>query len=245
MRAVIRIGAVISAVAILGAISFAQQPGRNSFLTVSAKTTDELIAQVRSNPNIRDSYERHFQMNESQLVTYLRTLRPVRLNREGVYTVYSVPPGGELKAHTQRLRKGELVFMDPNGQPILRARCGNPLVGAPPGVVPEEELSAVPVPEMREMAVPTAEVVPNVALALQPAPPVIPEEVIATPATQPISTVTSAHAQGIPLLPLLALPALVATTHNGGGGNPVPEPATMVALAIGAGTLIARKRRGR
>jgi hypothetical protein len=102
-----------------------------------------------------------------------------------------VPPGGELKAHSQRLKKGELVFADMNGTPILRARCGNPLVGAPPGVTPEAEVSG-PNAEMKPMETPVSEVVPTMPLALAPAPPVVPEEVAITPAPPaPVETVAS------------------------------------------------------
>ena len=239
MRAVIRFGAVIGVVAVLSAVSLAQHPGRNSFLVTSAHTTSELVREVQENSTIRDSYERHFQMSEAQLYTYLRTLHPVRLDEDQVFTIYSVPPGGELKAHTQRLKKGELVFADMNGKPILRARCGNPLVGAPPGVVPEAVASG-PNAEVKPLETPVSEVTPNVPLAMMPAPPVVPEEVAVTPApAQPIATVTSSP---LPILPLLALPIVGGSVH-GGGGAPVPEPTTMVALAAGASVLLARRRK--
>ena len=238
MRAVIRFGAVIGVVAALCAVGLAQHPGRNSFLVTSAHTTSELVQQVQENSTIRDSYERHFQMTETQLYTYLRTLHPVRLDQDQVFTIYSVPPGGELKAHTQRLKKGELVFADMNGTPILRARCGNPLVGGPTGVVPQEELSG-PNAEMKPMETPVATLIPAESVALAPAPPVVPEEVVlATPPPTPVTTVAS---QSLPILPLLALPIIGGSVHGGGGGA-VPEPTTMFALATGAGVLIARRR---
>ena len=238
MRAVIRFGAVIGVVAALCAVGFAQHPGRNSFLVESARSTNELIEQVKSNSTIRDSYERHFQMTESQLYTYLRTLHPMRLEQDQVFTIYSVPPGGELKAHTQRLKKGELVFVDMNGTPILRARCGNPLVGAPPGVVPQEELSG-PNAEMKPMETPVSTFIPAESVAVVPAPPVVPEEVVlATPPPTPVTTVAS---QSLPIFPLLALPIIGGSVHGGGGGA-VPEPTTMFALATGASVLIARRR---
>ena len=242
MKAVIRLGAVIGAIAALTAMSAAQHPGRNSFLNESVRSTDQLIAEVKADPDIRDSYERHFQMSDAQLYSYLRTLHPMRLEHDEVFTIYSVPPGGELKAHTQRLRKGELVFVDMNGKPILRARCGNPLVGAPPGVIPEAEAQGTP-PEMKEMPVPTAEVVPTIPLVLQPAPPVVPEVAVMP---SPPTTVTTTAAQPLPLLPLLALPIIGGSSHGGNGGNvtpPVPEPMSMLGLALGAGTLLARRRR--
>lgn len=239
MKAVIRLGTAIGLATMLCAISMAQHPGRNAFLLDSARSTRDLISQVSSNAEVRDSYQRHFQMSQSQLITYLRTLRPMRLERDQVFTIYSVPPGGELKAHQQRLRKGELVFVDMNGTPILRARCGNPLVGAPPGVVPEEEVAFTP-PTMHSMEVPMAEAVPGIPLAVQPAPPMVPELVAVTP-QPPVEVVT--HSQSLPLLPLLALP-IIGSSH-GGGSSPVPEPATMVALAAGVGTLMARRRRSR
>jgi hypothetical protein len=240
MKAVFRIGAMIGAVAALSAMGMAQHPGRNSFLNESVRSTDQLIAEVKGDPQIRDSYERHFQMSEDQLYTYLRTLHPMRLQRDDVFTIYSIPPGGELKAHTQRLRKGELVFVDMNGKPILRARCGNPLVGAPPGAIPQEDVSGTPT-GMVPMSVPEAALVPTIPLALQPAPPTVPEVAVMPPTVTPVVTTA---AQGIPLLPLLALPIIGGSVHGGGGGGftPVPEPMTMVALATGVGTLIARRR---
>ena len=240
MRAVIRFGAVIGVVAAMSVVALAQHPGRNSFLVVSAHSTTELIQQVRENANIRDSYERHFQMTESQLYTYLRTLHPVRLETDQVFTVYSVPPGGELKAHTQRLKKGELVFADMNGKPILRARCGNPLVGGPTGIVPQEDLAG-PNAEMKTMDVPVAETVPNMPLAMTTAPPIVPEEVAITPV--PPTPVTTVASQSLPIWPLLALPIVGGSSHGGGGA--VPEPTTMVALAAGASALIARRRRNK
>jgi len=238
MRAVIRFGAAIGVIAAMSVAAWAQHPGRNSFLVVSAHSTSELVQQVQQNSTIRDSYERHFQMSDSQLYAYLRTLHPVRLDSDQVFTVYSVPPGGELKAHTQRLKKGELVFADMNGNPILRARCGNPLVGSPTGVVPQEELSG-PSADMKNIDVPVAESIISTPLALAPAPPVIPEEVVVT-MPPPVTTVASQPL--LPLLPLLALP-IVGQSHGGGGGAPVPEPTTMIALAAGASALMARRRK--
>lgn len=239
MKAVFRFGAMIGVFAALTAMSMAQHPGRNSFLNESVRTTDQLIAEVKADPNIRDSYERHFQMSEDQLYTYLRTLHPMRLQHDDVFTIYSIPPGGELKAHTQRLRKGELVFADMNGNPILRARCGNPLVGAPPGTIPEESVTGGPTGEV-PMSVPQAELVPTIPLALAPAPPVVPEVAVVTPVVTPVVTTTAA--QGLPLLPLLALPIIGGSTHGGSGNTPVPEPMTMLALATGVGALMARRR---
>lgn len=239
MKAVFRFGAMIGVFAALTAMSMAQHPGRNSFLNESVHTTDQLIAEVKADPNIRDSYERHFQMSEDQLYTYLRTLHPMRLQHDDIFTIYSIPPGGELKAHTQRLHKGELVFADMNGNPILRARCGNPLVGAPPGVIPEESVSGSP-SGMVPMSVPEAELVPTIPLALAPAPPVVPEVAVVPPVATPVVTTTAA--QALPLLPLLALPIIGGSTHGGSGSTPVPEPMTMAALAIGVGGLMARRR---
>jgi hypothetical protein len=239
MKAVFRFGAMIGVFAALTAMSMAQHPGRNSFLNESVRTTDQLIAEVKSDPDIRDSYERHFQMSEDQLYTYLRTLHPMRLEHDDIFTIYSIPPGGELKAHTQRLHKGELVFVDMNGKPILRARCGNPLVGAPPGVIPEESVTGGP-SAMVPMTVPQAELVPTIPLSLQPAPPTVPEVAVVPPTITPVVTTTAS--QRLPLLPLLALPIIGGSTHGGGGGGVVPEPMTMAALALGAGTLMAKRR---
>ena len=246
MKAVFRFGAVTGVVAALCGVALAQYPGRNSFLIESARTTSQLVEEVQGNSVIRDSYERHFQMTEDQLYSYLRTLHPMRLPEDEVFTIYSVPPGGELKAHTQRLKKGELVFADMNNTPILRARCGNPLVGAPPGVIPEAEASG-PNAGVKPADVPEAEISPSTPLALAPAPPIVPEEVVLTPPPPQAPIITTANQSVLPILPLLALPIVGGSTNGGSKppSNPTPEPTTMVALAAGGSVLMARRRKAK
>jgi hypothetical protein len=243
MRLLIRSGALLAAVGALVCLSVAQNPGRNAFLETSVRTTDQLVSQVRANKNIRDAYMRHFAMGEQELYVYLRTLRPVRLDDASVYTIYSVPPGGELKAHDERLKKGELVFVNAEGRPVLRARCGNPLVRETIAYLPQPEVVAS-APVARPLTVADTEMVPVLPVALAPAPPVVPEEVLVE--AQPIAPVTTA-AQGFPLPALLALPLLGGSFEGGGGGGdnppPIPEPATIFGVAMGAGALAARRMR--
>ena len=109
--------------AVAGFASFAQaRPDLNAFIDKSVRTTPELVSHVRSNSEVRDRYMRHFAMTGSEVVSYLKTLHPATLQSDGIYRVYSVPVGGVLKAHTEKLKKGQKVFSTADGTPVGAGR---------------------------------------------------------------------------------------------------------------------------
>ena len=240
------------------------RPDLNAFVNRKVSNTSTLVAHVKADPEVADRYERHFSMNRQELVSYLQTLHAGKLQREGVYTVYSVPDGGRVKMHIERLKKGAPMFLDASGRPILVVKCGNPVVLGPARVRRGNPLVAAPTGKdtTRTMALLTprdaAAVEPTDLVALVPE---VPEPILpnvapiepAAPGTA-IATTTAniasvpAVATGGHAFPYAALLPLgfLGFIHHGGGGdnvNPVPEPATVVIMGLGLVGVATRRRR--
>jgi hypothetical protein len=228
-------------------------PGRNAFLLFTPSSKQELISQFDTHPTVRDKYLRHFAMTAPELRAYFQTLKLKPLTYTGTYTVYSVPNTGEVAMHLETLNAGERVFVDPAGTPILRARCGNPLARGPVNPTSPNSLQAsvmgTPVDIQSPMDVPT--VAQNEVALSQPGIPTLPElppAVTTPPTTTPTVTTpppTTGHSNEFFALPVLMGGGALFGGHGSGSGGraPVPEPATMLALTIGAaGILKARKR---
>jgi hypothetical protein len=190
-------------------------------------------------------------MSEAELVTYFNQLELQPLRQTGLFTIYGVPDNGRIHSRIGRIRKGELVFVNAQGQPILYARCGNPLTRGPAMVTTPNDLVArlveEPQEEVREVVVPNveAESVEEeiVAEIAEPTIPELVEEAVVTTTESAIPVAGSAFSPWF--LPLLGLPFL---GGGGGGGdvnNPIPEPTTMLILGAGAAALIRRRKAGR
>jgi hypothetical protein len=197
-------------------------------------------------------------MDRPTLLWFLGGLHRGRLKQDGVFTIYSVPQGGRLKMHVGRIRRGEAMFFNRWEQPTLVAKCGNPVVLGPshpqkgnPGANPPQEEA-----ESREMELALSKLAePEPTLVLEPSLP--PTEVaVAATATyvnpEPIGTdvvpiTVTGWDGGSFLVPLGFLGSVVATRPTEGRlpgkSMPVPEPATMLILAAGAGMF--RRRRSR
>jgi len=76
---------------------------------------------------------RHFRMERVSLLKYFATLHADHLYLSHQYVVYSVPMSGTLNAHLQKLKRFDRVFETPDGIPVLRCICGNPLTLGPNG----------------------------------------------------------------------------------------------------------------
>ncbi len=228
---------VVPALISLGAIAFGGRPARNSFLNHSVSSVQQLVQQIKRDPQVRDRYERHFAMDEDQLVAYIGDLHRSKLSREGNYTIYSVPEGGVVTMHSEKLSRGEPIFANKEGAGILRLKCGNPLTLGPnrpavvsttPELAPQEIAEIHPIAEgagaspvaMITPVAPTVGELPEVALAT--APPIT--------GTAPIPLIGGASS-----FPLLGLLPLIGFAHGGGlspsAPPPVPEPASLAALA--------------
>src|SRR5579871_4724903 len=126
---------ILAGLAFTAMSAFGQsRPPTNSYLDTRVNTTAELLHEVESDKEVMDRYQRHFAMDRDQVVAYLSGLRVSKLDKDGVYTVYGVPhSSGDFHAHLRLLKKGEPVFVDAGGTPVLQLVCGNPLLlGLPP-----------------------------------------------------------------------------------------------------------------
>lgn len=242
----LRAGGIV-AICLISACALAQRVAPNSFIDHRVSTVSQLVSETKNNPDVMDRFKRHFAMSDEQVISYLGSLHLSRLRESAVYTVYSVPSTGYVKAHSERLAAGTAVFSDMNGTPILLVKCGNPISKGPNNPV---ELATVrPRPALAPMheEAPVGEVAPAppVYAAAPPEAPVLAPLPI-TPAP-PVTRTAQVAPGGIGPWPLLLLP--LAFIHNGGGEEhhkqPVPEPTTIIALGAGAAALIARKRRSK
>lgn len=234
------------------------RPERNSYLNRPAKSVAQLLDQIRRDPEVADRFMRHFAMTKNQVIAFFSTLRVARLPREGVYEMYSVPVGGGLKMRKFRLRKGELVFVDRSGMPILRLRCGNPLTLGPNQPRPlSPDNVGKPHVLKSDVEVPTSTT--PVELVTTPIPPDVPTELAVPPTRPPFVTppsvvtpppTVSARVPPTATSPLAggAIAGLGAIAYfvgkKGGGGQnpPVPEPATLVLVGAAAAGVIRRRR---
>jgi hypothetical protein len=229
------------------------RPERNAFVNKKVATVSQLIAQIRSDPQVRDRYMRHFAMSQDELIEYLSSLHPAQLEQGGSYTVYSVPEDGAVKVRTAALKKGERVFSDRSGTPVLLARCGNPLTLGPsqPEAINDLQplLISNPSTDMRELHVVPDSMPEDTLVAVMP-PSVGEIPVITTPPPTGGGDIPIAPPSGggIGLGPLGLLGALggaALINTGGGGGSAVPEPMTMLVLAGGFAGVLAKARRKR
>jgi hypothetical protein len=190
---------------------------------------------------------RHFAMNEEDLIAYLSSLRAAKLAQSGTYQIYSIPPDGAVKEHTGVVKKGEAIFVDKEGNPVLLCRCGNPLTRGP--AQPEAEnmlqpfVTNIPITELRETNVVAESVPADTTFAV--VPPGVAEvpPIVVPPATGTSNIPIASGGGGGGFLPLLAALGGAALIPSGGGGHgAVPEPMSMIAMATGLTALALRRR---
>lgn len=232
------------------------RPEPNAFLNRPANSLQAVIRQIETDPEVADRFVRHFGMSRDAVVDYFRTLRTDQLREAGVYRVYNAQPNGEIQWRMLRLRAGTVVYVDASGQPILKANCANPMVTGTDrlqGDMAAPATAMAATATMLEMAVQAEGEALWAVSVMQPQMPVVEEEGIFD-VEVPLTTVTEiaggspAGLGGFAGLPLLGLGGFLLGGSNGGGvvpivTDPIPEPATVVALALGAGLLATRRRR--
>ena len=244
---------LVAALAVTLVATATARPEANAFINRPANTVPELIAQMKSDPVVMDRFMRHFSMTRSEVLAYVGSLRLGVIPKGGAYSVYSVPEGGRIRVHTSYFKAGTPAFVDANGRPILRIKCGNPFVRGPkyvaslgtPGPADVEDMNLRPIEDTMAIATPPE---PSDTFAPQ-------EYTELTPGVEPPTSelpVTPAFPttdpQPINLAPLAALAGLGAAFSFGGSGGdstptPVPEPATLLALGAGAAAIAARRKK--
>jgi len=227
---------IIGGCALLVASAFAR-PDLNAFLNKKVDTTSELVTQAKRDPQVMDRYMRHFGMSRSEVLDYLASLHPDTIKETGVYAIYSVPEGGKIKMHIQKLEKGNKIFASNDGIPQLILLCGNPLSLGPKHVV---ALNKTPVTtEVNYADEIPPEVVTDVNTDFEPVAMVEPAPyALVTTSTPPIPILSSGG--GFNPLPL-ALGGL--GFINRGGSSPTPEPMTMIAFGTGIAFLVKKRRK--
>lgn len=253
---------ILAAVAALPGMALATAPDgrpvRNSFIDRPVADARDLVRQVRADPVVADRYERHFSMDRAAVLRFLGTLHRARLARAGTFTIYSVPTDGHIKMHVGRIPKGEPMFMDRAGRPVLVVRCGNPVVLGP-SYRAHAPMTIGDLSSVRTLDLPMADALDRVPLALVPGTPES-EILNATslaiagepaPETQALAreillSPKSSGLEGLSLmLPILGF--LGGHGSHAGSGSvtppPVPEPAPFLALAGGVAALARRRRK--
>lgn len=239
----------------LGCTIALARPDRNAFLNQKATSVAQLINQARRDPEVMDRYRRHFAMTDREVVAYFSGLRLARLTAAGAYNVYSVPPGGYIKVHVQKLRLGTPVFADTFGNPILIVKCGNPLTQGPKS--PQAHNDPDPVAklrprteELRELGTEQQDFLEfGELVAMTPedvAQPSEPNDEIVTTQQSPIPIIPAGGPIGGWLLGLLGGGLIIGGGggDDGGGETVVPEPTTLGVIAVaGAGMLLRRRTR--
>lgn len=249
MKAVFLFAAILVA-----ALGYGQRPERNSFLNEKVTSVRSLIHQFDTDPVVRDRFRRHYAMSDDEIRSYFSTLRLAKLKKPGIYRVFGVPETGAIHATMQKLRKGSVLLVELDGTPAMRLYCGNPMTLGPADATSPNVMDAEVLPRrrvtMRELEAPevpaSADFGPNP--EMEPTVGPVPDHPLPTPA-QPTTTETTGTSPadivppGPSFNPLSILPLLYVATPVGHTKNAVPEPASVLAVTLGVGALLMKRRK--
>lgn len=235
-----RLATAVVALAIGVTSAFAQtEPG--AFINRLCNSSASLADHARSDARVMDRYMRHFAMTEEEVVSYLRSLRLTTMKEDAMYVVYGAPDAAPLRSKVMKVKKGTKVFVDEGGQVSLIWHCGNPVtrgpkqplasaaVGAEPEGSPEADLRLMPT------TAPSSMIQASMPTEFEPTVPEVPD----LPIEDDIPIASVARVPGW----LGIIPAIAVITNRKTGNNPVPEPATIIALTAGVGVIAARRRK--
>lgn len=228
---------IILIAGLAASVAVADAMPTGAFLRKPAYKTSDLVAALRNDPIVADRYVRHFRMSKGQLAEYFSTLRLAKLDTGGAYTVYNVHDS-ILRSRVLNLKKGTLVFADSTGRPILQQVCGNPMVWRVPPIAAEPIVAAPATGDITSVVDEGTAVVVGASVA-EPGVAEIPT----TPPPLTPPTITSRNNSGLLLIPLILGIGAATMFNNDDDCPPVPEPATMTALAIGGAALLRKRRK--
>lgn len=252
---------LVCAIAVMGGVvaADAQRPERNSFLNQRVVSVSELLRQLDNDPDVRDRFMRHYGLTHTEVEAYFKTLRIAKLKQPGVFRVFGVPESGQIHATLQPMKAHTLVLVDTGGAPVMRMYCGNPMTLGPKDPTDPNDAEAdviksdkVTVAELEDPeALSSQDLQPNTN-ALEPSIDAVPEDVL-PPGPTSATTTTTQTIVAAPndivgtvggFNPIGFLPAIgfLVPARPGKSNPPVPEPASLAALALGAGVLMARRR---
>ena len=249
---------LVLAVAIFASTAVEAKLPRNSYIMKPAYTKDSFIAHVKSNPTVMDRYMRHFAMNRQEVLDYFSTIRKGTLQTGGLYTVYNVPSStGVLRSRLLKMKKGEPMWLDQYGTPVMVVVCGNPVTRGPRNpIVYNEALPKLETEVLNESYVrPDSNVAyvstpmepGNMTTAMEPAMPQNSEVVGESantyipggPVLQGIAGTNNLLPLVLSAVPLVAIPNL----HKKTNPPPVPEPTTL--FVLGSAAAVALRKRSR
>ena len=127
MRKLLLFSAAVFVAASTG-VSAARMP-KGSFLRAHVTSVSQLVAQVTEDAIVAARYAKHFRTPRNSVVEYFEdNLRAGRLRSDFETTVYTISERTDAVALKKVLPKGSYVFVTSNGQPLLEASTGNPLL---------------------------------------------------------------------------------------------------------------------
>lgn len=207
---------------------------------ISRPVTDgrDLAELVRHDSVVAERFSKHFGMDVFELCQYFQEYLEVdTLTQSRKYRLYFVGRDGRVIIHEKYLQAGDRVLVDPIGRPVVLMSCGNPFTKRLPVIV-AKVLPQKPTPLL--LPPPPAPVPPPpeqvVVMVKQPEP--VEVMVLVEP---PVEFVSGSITSWI--LPTLVAGGAVA--FSGSDDQPIPEPASMLVLGIGAAGLLFRARRKR
>lgn len=213
------------------------RPG--AFTRYEASTVSDLVSQIQNDPVVAQRYTSHFGVSKQELVDYFsQNLKLVAMKSPATVTTYFVSTSGRILSKQRQLTVGRRIFVGPGNKPVLEQGCGNPLTKRLPPP-PEVKTEVKPIVETIGQP-PTPEVVTPPVVEVAPVEEEKPEVIAALPAVEAVTIPPVATMSPAPSIfqfvgavaPIVAgLQYLQADKPT---PNVIPEPSSLVTVALGA-----------